>query len=245
MFGLPGDQDGKPTIDVEEDAETIYTLLVMLYPMEPPTIASYDLAVKLVVACDKYFVNVLRLRAFLYDVLSSPAALEADPMGVYALCWRLGMEDEAKKASRYTHEIDIKDTQVKSNLIQRSGTINSLLALWDLRLRREVALEDLVKIIGADAVGCPSHGDSDRHERWADNWLQAKNNTRVFLCRPFPSFANNEWLFDRSSEPYNSRCSSCLGELSQRGTRAVEALANYPQTITASVLQTLAVRDGH
>lgn len=211
---------------------TIYTLLVMLYPMEPPVISDYDLACKLVAACDKYFINVFRLRAFLYDVLSSPAASEKDPMGVYALCWRLGRENEAKKASRFTHSIDISNPQMKLDLIQRSGSLNSLLALWDMRLRRETALENLLKVIGVYRIGCSSHLGNYDLQVWTSKWMEMKPQLRTFLARPIPSFAKNEWLFGRSIEAYNDRCTSCQQEVSRRGNQAIEALAKYPQTIS-------------
>ncbi|KAG8978205.1 hypothetical protein FRB90_008562, partial [Tulasnella sp. 427] len=75
----------------------------MLYPLDPPVVQSYDVAVALVRACDKYLISPLRLKACLRDMLATPEALERDPIGVYALAWKMGLEEEAKTASRYTH----------------------------------------------------------------------------------------------------------------------------------------------
>ncbi|KAG8951768.1 hypothetical protein FRC00_007127, partial [Tulasnella sp. 408] len=147
MFSLPQAPEGssitRPIIPVEEDPETLEALLTMVYPLPPPRIKSYDQATLLVQACDKYFIDVSQLDNILHKVLRTTAALEADPLGVYALAWRLGLDDETKEASRYTHHLNLKDPKVKSDLIRRSGSVNSLLALWDLRLQREAALDEL------------------------------------------------------------------------------------------------------
>lgn len=99
MFSLQtseGSSGTRPVIPVEEDPETIQALLTMVYPLPPPHITSYDLEARPVQACDRYFIDISRLDTILYKVLPTTAALEADPLDVYALAWRLGMDDEAK-----------------------------------------------------------------------------------------------------------------------------------------------------
>ncbi|KAG8920073.1 hypothetical protein FRC00_010521 [Tulasnella sp. 408] len=118
MFSIPQASEGssgpRPVIPVEEDPETMQALLTMVYPLPPPQISSYDLATRLVQACDKYFIDISRLDTILYKVLRTTAALEADPLGVYALAWRLGMNDEAKVASR-SNQTSYEDREVSTH----------------------------------------------------------------------------------------------------------------------------------
>ncbi|KAG8906225.1 hypothetical protein FRC00_012742 [Tulasnella sp. 408] len=149
MFALPqpGGETSSltselPTIPVEEDAQTLQTFLTMLYPLDPPVVKSYGLAMKLIMSS---------------DMLATPEALRRDPLGVYALAWRLGLEEEAKTASRYTHRIDLRNPAVKQALMTRSGSVEALLALWDMRLQRE---EQLDIIANAADLGGPMGCDS-------------------------------------------------------------------------------------
>ncbi|KAG8895428.1 hypothetical protein FRC01_012368, partial [Tulasnella sp. 417] len=173
MFALPqpGDETSNttselPVIPVEEDAQTLETFLTMLYPLDPPVIQSYEVATKLVRACDKYLISPLRLKACLRDMLATPEALKRDPLGVYALAWRLGLEEEAKTASRYTHRMNLRHPQVKQDLITRSGGVEALLALWDMRLQREEQLDRIANAVNLGGeMGCSSSTGYAPHSR--------------------------------------------------------------------------------
>lgn len=237
MFGLPGDQDQIPTIDVQEDPETMETLLELLYPQEPPNIASYDLAVKLIAACDKYFIDVMRLRYFLYNILASPGAPEKDPLSVYAICWRLRLEQETKTASRYTHHIDITQPTVKADLIRRAGSINALLALWDLRLRREMQLENAIRRIGLRRnISCEQHAYGIRNADPLKDVLtplydKTKAAMRKILDKPFPVPEEFKHI-PQNPQTYSHDCTNCHTEGWTRWMEeAASAMNDFPQTI--------------
>lgn len=247
MFSLPQASESpsstRPVIPVEEDPATMEALLTMLYPLPSPRISSYDQAAKLVQACDKYFINVSRLDTVLHKVLRTTAALEADPLGVYALAWRLGMDDEARTASRYTHRLDLNDPKVKSDLIRRSGSVNALLALWDLRLRRENALDDLAKsgLINSDAgPSCISHRSYQSHSCWDINgFLSFKSSARLALQQPYPVCHDLKQFFGVNVLLPSNSCGGCQQAAEGKHNTAVRsvtsALDNYPQTITRHV----------
>ncbi|KAG9038028.1 hypothetical protein FS837_001320 [Tulasnella sp. UAMH 9824] len=244
MFSLPQASEGssatRPVIPVEEDPETVQALLTMVYPLPPPHISSYDLATRLVQACDKYFIDISRLDTILYKVLRTTAALEADPLGVYALAWRLGMEDEAKIASRHTHRTDLSDPKVRSNVIRRSGSVNSLAALWDLRFERENALDDLAKLAEIkqyyDDPDCYQHGFDYLKIEWkTEDYLRAKLSARQVLQEPYPTCYTLEQFFGVGF-PRRRSCGGCRASEDAKHTAMVRsvtaALEAYPQTIT-------------
>lgn len=236
MFGLPGPQDQIPIIDVEEDPETLQALLLLLYPQAPPTIASYDLAAKLINACDKYFIDVLRLRAFLYRVLSSPAALKLHPMGVYALCWRLKMQAEVNTAVRYTHTVDLSDPITKANVIRQSGSPNAILALWELRLQRELAIERLIHMIGPRRVfGCSErdHGRDIlvRGSMVPNRWRELRSVLRTALNTPFPDYGIIREVIGGLFVATEESCNHCKAVIRQHEKQIYDTLANFPDTI--------------
>ncbi|KIO20621.1 hypothetical protein M407DRAFT_29728 [Tulasnella calospora MUT 4182] len=250
MFSLPqgseGSSDTHPVIPVEEDPETMEALLTMVYPLSPPRINSYDLATRLVQACDKYFIDVFRLDTILYKVLRTTAALEADPLGVYALAWRLGMDDEAKIASRYTHRLDLNDPKVKSDLIRRSGSVNSLLALWDLRLRRETALHDLVKLAEIKQSDRGNDPACERDglyylelESKTDHYDAAKSSARQSLQEPYPRCHTLKQFFGIHFPRDDHGCRMCLCAAEAKQSIMIKPIAavldSYPQTITRIV----------
>ncbi|KAG8949858.1 hypothetical protein FRC04_008161 [Tulasnella sp. 424] len=126
-----------PIIPVEEDAETLQTMLQMLYPIDLPTIKSVSLAGKLVRAFDKYFISMTKLQYYLRSILNLDQVLEKDPLACFAISWKLGLEPEAVKASRYTHDANLSDMAVAEAIVSGSGDLAALVALWDLRYRRE------------------------------------------------------------------------------------------------------------
>ncbi|KAG8913779.1 hypothetical protein FRC00_001609 [Tulasnella sp. 408] len=152
MFDIPQasnaseNQADLPVVPVEEDPESMQTLLQMLYPVEPPPIKSLSLARKLVTACDKYFVNSAKVRLHLKEILSKSQSLEEDPLTCYSLSWRLGLEEEAIAASRYTHSVDLADNAVAQKIVSTSGSLESFARLWDLKFRREQALDQILAL---------------------------------------------------------------------------------------------------
>ncbi|KAG8949860.1 hypothetical protein FRC04_008163 [Tulasnella sp. 424] len=152
MFDMPQagrrseDEANIPVIPVEEDPETMQALLRLLYPIEPPPIESFFLARKLVTACDKYFVNTAKVQLHLKGILNNRQSMEEHPLECYTLSWELGMKEEAIAASRYTHSVDLSDNGVAKEIFSQSGNLEALTKLWDLRFRREKALDDILAL---------------------------------------------------------------------------------------------------
>ncbi|KAG8949219.1 hypothetical protein FRC00_008219 [Tulasnella sp. 408] len=244
MFSLPQSSEAlsgeRPVIPVDEDPETMETLLTMLYPMQPPRIESYDLAIKLVQACDKYFINSTRLSTFLHDILRSTRAMENNPLGVYALAWRLEMEEEVKIASRYTHQLDLYDQRVVEELMRRTGGLNAVMALWEMRRRREVAVDGIAKLMElSDApFRCYSHQNQTRDQTPADvvtRYLGVKSTVGGALVAPYPVCTKLQQFFGESVPHRHYSCDNCE-QASERKAREIiasttEALEAFPQTI--------------
>ncbi|KAG8889260.1 hypothetical protein FRB98_005073 [Tulasnella sp. 332] len=236
------DEADIPVIDVSEDPKTLHTLLSLLYPTDVPAINCYDLATSLVEACDKYSIELGRLRASpsLRNLMVKPALLKEHGLRAYALAWRLGLEDEAKTASRYLHGVDIKDRQIIADLNRRSGTISALLALWDLRLRREEALDVLVDSIPLRQWVCLPHGGLDVEDKMSyENEGNFRARARLLrhvthlalqepypLCKDIRSFIGLQRVI----------CGYCPGVPTAEVAPASASLANvierYPQTIS-------------
>ncbi|KAG9031798.1 hypothetical protein FS837_002887 [Tulasnella sp. UAMH 9824] len=164
MFDIPpviNADDGEtslPIVPVEEDPETIQVLLQMLYPIEPTPINTLSLAKKLVAACDKYFVNPIKMQLYLKNILSDKQALKEDPLGCYALSWRLSLEEEAIAASRYLHHIDISAGNIAQEILSLSGNVDALNRLWDTKLKREQGLDEILALADVDKdMGCSKH----------------------------------------------------------------------------------------
>ncbi|KAG9023453.1 hypothetical protein FS837_005806, partial [Tulasnella sp. UAMH 9824] len=153
MFALPPvasepkDQTDVPMIPVEEDAPTLQALLQMIYPMDPPQITSLSLAQKLAVACDKYFISTAKLRLYLRDALNDDRVFKEDPLACYALSWRIGWEEGAIKASRYTHTFQLADSSIAKKLVEQAGDMEALLRLIRMRESREEGIDDLLSIV--------------------------------------------------------------------------------------------------
>lgn len=146
MFDTPQpakNQEPIPVIDVAESPETLEALLTMIYPIGIPEITDYQSAAALVTACDKYDMDLTRLKFILrgLNIFTSPDVLSKDGLSMYALAWKLGMEGEAKVASRYTHTINLHDPKVINELLELSGGMQAFIALLEMRKRREEALD--------------------------------------------------------------------------------------------------------
>ncbi|KAG9018312.1 hypothetical protein FRB95_004624 [Tulasnella sp. JGI-2019a] len=233
MFDLPQPatndtewEEGLPTISVSETSTTLSTLLLLLYPATVVRIPNYDLAVEVIKAYDKYDINIDSLHPFLHDALISEEGLASNPLGVYALAWRLNMQEEAQKASRYLHSVDLNDEAVKQDLVSQSGDLSALLALWDLRVRRGRALDGIVGAIGFASVLCGGH-------QYIHN-LQAevaslRNSAWESLQAPFPVCSD-------ASQFFRTSCGNCINmrrSLNDAQLTNLRGLITaFPQTIT-------------
>lgn len=226
-----------PVIPVSETSTTLSTLL-LLYPATVVRIPNYDLAADVIKAYDKYDINVAGLHPFLHDALLSEEGLTSDPLGVYAVPWRLGMKKEAQKASRYLHFVDLNDAVVKPDLLARSGDLEALLALWDLRVRREKALDEIVGAAPLTFIACRDL------QRLTDLWdhtrpgglasLRAK--ARESLAAPYPAWSNvHEFFGIPDIVHYWHYCRECTRRHQDLGdgelVRLKDRILAFPQVI--------------
>lgn len=109
LFALPqatGDggndvKDGLPVIRVTEERRTLEVLLLMCYPMgtiDPPVLKELEEINALLDAAIKYNVGGVERRA--RRMLLGPQFLAEDPLRVFAIACRYGLEEDARVAAR-------------------------------------------------------------------------------------------------------------------------------------------------
>ncbi|KAG8915468.1 hypothetical protein FRC01_003648 [Tulasnella sp. 417] len=249
MFGMPsptldaaenvktGDAAPLPVIPVSEDAETIQAMLQMIYPLAPPSIQSITLAHKLATASAKYFIETAKVQLHVRAILSQSSSLEMDAVGCYTLAWRLGMEQEAVAASRYLHSLDLGSKTAAKRIVTESGDLEALLALWDLRVRTDKALDDLLALAPVLAdMACCSHrrsvGTCETHSK-------RRENLRERMAPPNPVCDNVEAFLEFQAGNGPSDCSECAKKKSTRldeaRTAARVAIKAYPRAISGQV----------
>ncbi|KAG9007162.1 hypothetical protein FRB90_009501 [Tulasnella sp. 427] len=198
MFSLPqpakpskGEQDNSnddelPVIPMGEDAETILNLLLLLYPPSMPSQLGVHAALKLADAHDKYMIPKNRLCTVVRAYYWSRPVLEASPLELYNLAWKLDMKEEARVSSRYTHRVPLKD-------LCASLSAEPLEKLLDLRRRREEILDYVVAHLDPRKSICHFHsGDQwEYHKQYSalktrirqslqDPYLEGKSASEFF-----------------------------------------------------------------
>ena len=107
MFKLPQPSSTATnvcTIDMADPPRALEVILRFIYPSaDPPTINDLTLLSEVIVLTDKYDIKVARqrLRSSLVEFAKT------EPLRVYAIACRLGLEDEMKIASSYTTSIHL------------------------------------------------------------------------------------------------------------------------------------------
>ncbi|KIO24255.1 hypothetical protein M407DRAFT_26369 [Tulasnella calospora MUT 4182] len=228
-----GDVTPLPVIPVAEDAETLQAMLQMIYPLAPPRIQSITLAHKLATACAKYFIDTAKVQLHVHAILNKNDSLEMDAVGCYTLAWKLGMEQEAIAASRYFCPLDVGNKTIAKRIVTESGDLEALLALWDLRVRTDKALDDLLALapISVD-MACDSHpwssGTSGAYSRRKEG-LGQRMAAPTPVCDDIEAFL----AFQVGSGPTN--CPACAktrsARLDEARTAVRVALKAYPRTI--------------
>lgn len=164
MFELPqppsqGDLDELqklPIIELSENSSTLSALLHLLYPKGKSQIKTFDLAFKLMDAYHKYDIDISGLAPFFVELLST-ATIQANPLEVYGLAWRLRNGDVVSHASRYLHEVSLEKRDKKERVVRSSADFAALAELYDLRLKRELALDGFVARLPLSEYRCKAH----------------------------------------------------------------------------------------
>ncbi|KIO24822.1 hypothetical protein M407DRAFT_8729 [Tulasnella calospora MUT 4182] len=225
-----------PVIPVQEDAETLQALLQLMHPIEPPSVQSLQQAQKLATACDKYFISTVKCGLYLRSLLNEDRFLKEQPLIRYALSWKFGLEQEAIRASRYTHSLNLTDSSLASPLLSRSGDLEAILALWRLRNDREDALDGILSLVKTSYINCSHHGNLTII---FGDYLQRKAQLKESLKSPYPKCEKVEEFLGFQIRPGNSGCTVCTEGVTARlgaiKALAMEALDKYPQQISGYV----------
>ncbi|KAG8908622.1 hypothetical protein FRB99_004910 [Tulasnella sp. 403] len=259
MFNLP-QQSGSlepgelPVIPMTEDGETIQALLLLIYPGQLTRIQTVELAIKLAVAWDKYLLPPDLLQAALRrTIYSDKEFFQSFPLQMFGLACRLGMDTEARLASRYTHREPLADSNA-GTLFQFTGSIQPLLDLQHLRIRREEALDSVVMALLDRNLLCSTHGGTHNIGIGGDmsthyqTFEAIKEQVREALKTPFPAEkCKQPLLFFGISKVCTvtttetivgirrrvvSKCPTCFFELStQTIEKIASAVAEYPQEV--------------
>ncbi|KAG8908643.1 hypothetical protein FRB99_004931 [Tulasnella sp. 403] len=253
MFNLPqppthasqsGDRDfDPPVIDVTETAEAIQVLLKIFYPLETVQIKSVDLVIALVDACEKYELPISRVMAASQYVFQNLGSYDiGDIIKVHTLTWRLNMEEEAKRASRYMHHVDLTKVATVQKLITPSGNLLPLVQLYDLRTRREHNIRYIMRQFNPQQYFC------DRHNSSADKIADFEELLRTALNDPYPTCTDLMTFLSRSipgrgTLSPRSGCkgkSACFGNTpfaeftdnDEKTSHMSRLVSNHPQHIT-------------
>ncbi|KAG8988665.1 hypothetical protein FRB90_002605 [Tulasnella sp. 427] len=196
MFSLPQgkakaelDQmasDHLPVILLDEDAETINGLLLLLYPTTLPKTLGVHLALKLAQVHDKYLIPPARLRLLVATLYGSRENLKETPLEFYKLAWQLEMLEEAKIASRFTHSISLKD-------LYTGLSPEHFQSIMDLRRRREECLDDLIGVLEPKKHLCDSHAGSD--VEFFEQIKAVKDRVRESIQEPYPEDTSSRAFF--------------------------------------------------
>ncbi|KAG9023767.1 hypothetical protein FRB95_012498 [Tulasnella sp. JGI-2019a] len=219
-----------PVISVSEPSSVLSTMLLLIYPCGFFSFPNLDLVVDITKAYDKYNIDTRNLQLYLHEVLVSDKLLLENALGAYTAAWKLGMEEEARNASRYLHTLNLHGKAVKDGFISwiESGGLDALSALWDLRIRRGEALDKLVDAAYALSA-CPSHRPSITQ-------ASLRNKARAALNTPHPSCLDlRSFLSLRSLSPTGD-CDDCKAHFSSGRTevllrRDMALISSFPQTI--------------
>ena len=134
MFSLPqpsdgGAIDGLPVVHVSEDAETLYSLITLLYPIPSVMPASYDKTLDLLTASEKYSMDIVlstvRGKMVLPDTEASFRA--------YAMASRKRLIPEMEAAARVTLDCPMTFERIMDDLPFFEGS--ELQDLLDFRKR--------------------------------------------------------------------------------------------------------------
>jgi len=251
MFDMPQpnhSSDPLPVIELPESPETLHALLVIIYPIGVPVISTPEAAFAVATACDKYFIDAERLRLIFRGlrIFDSPKFLSKRGIMMYALAWKLGMEDEAKTAARYTHAVDINNEVIANKLITLSGSLKALLALEALRLRREEELDLLVEALrlrkricmpcggpsNANPATLHCRGNTDGEIKFRTFRAQVKTVIKRAYQQPFPFPGPLHGNVSALLGSFPGKPFCCIDLLSGFDFKYLDQLmASYPQTI--------------
>ena len=139
-------------IQVTESAKVFETFLQFVYPIDSPVIEDLRLVSDLFQLADKYM--AMGVTTKLKKLLVSPSLLEGDPIGVFVIACRNGLEEEAKLAVSHTFSTDVVHEISEEHLqSMTTKTYHRLLAEHALRRKQLIDAVSDAQV----SLGCSCH----------------------------------------------------------------------------------------
>ncbi|KAG8911599.1 hypothetical protein FRC01_005626 [Tulasnella sp. 417] len=176
---------GIPTIELTESSDVVHNLLLHIHPTTTPYIDKFALALSLLDACDKYLIDHRGFLPHLARTFQCPWFRQSEgvTLDAYCLAWRLNMRERSQRLSRYLHGLDLTRPGLHQEISKKAGDVGALLALWDLRHRREVAIDPFIEQLPIDLYRCRDHQKLTLEEVG-----RLRRNVRKALKDPWLSF---------------------------------------------------------
>ncbi|KAG8906168.1 hypothetical protein FRC00_012785, partial [Tulasnella sp. 408] len=239
----PSGADDLPKLHMEEDTLTLHALLVILYPvLGDITKTDIERTLKVVEIQHKYNIPDTAMMFFISNIIGINVERARDglidsPMAMYSLAWRFGFQLEGQVFSRQLHGIDLNDEKIVDEIVKHAGSVKAYTALYDLRRRREAALDDIIEALESRKHFCSAHSGSDTMF-FAFIFL-IKNAARNALLAAWPQVSEQGAIsFLGLQGEDESRavawCSSCYAgaDKEKLSDRLQKAIGKYPQDIS-------------
>ncbi|KAG8958999.1 hypothetical protein FRC00_002072, partial [Tulasnella sp. 408] len=225
-----------PTFHLDEDAQTLHALLAFLYPVHLPDLSNVTLFLKIAEIEDKYGIPEPRIA---YSFSTAMGILSSTPtrpieraIDLFSLAWRFGAPRVCQALSRHTHSVDLTNKDIVEKLVHSSKSIESFIALTELRRQRELALDSIVEALEPKKHLCPSHSSSDNMFFTFISMIRTA--ARNALLAPFPvchdafSFLGIQGMDGIRAVTW---CSSCYAraDRTRLTMQLQEAISRYPQ----------------
>lgn len=171
--------DPPPVQDLTEDGETILILLQYVYPIPNPQVSSLTSLRLALIAAQRYEITsaIEGLRAGLV----SPKFLETDPLGVYAIACELGLQEDAKIASRATLAFDILSTPLETPCLENLSAKDflKLVRLHQSRAEAAISVLESMAPMPHDCCGniCPSSHADERSDNSSSSSTRNHNSS--------------------------------------------------------------------
>jgi len=224
MFTAPGPSppeqgEGIPVIDLTEDSKTVHRLLTMLYPVDPNVPQTFEDALSLLVACQKYQMDstAARVRTLLKE-RTPPLITAPNSFRAYGLASRYHLKEEALLAARLTLGRTMNFHECGEDLGFITGA--DLFRLWQYRAECTKVARDCINqmkrnstapTISRSCSGSTTLGRYDAEElQSAPRWWHTHFLQRA-ADRPSPKSIANRAAFERSLTAHKSAsgCPSC------------------------------------
>ncbi|KAG9048134.1 hypothetical protein FS837_000705 [Tulasnella sp. UAMH 9824] len=228
-----------PTFDIDEDAKTVHALLAFLYPVHVPDLLNGALILKLAEMEEKYRIPESRIALGFSTAMEIYYQDKTKPIEraieLFSLAWRFDSRQACQFISRHIHSVDLTNKSIVGKLVSCSKTIDSYIALTDLRRQREFALDGIIEALEPKKYLCPSHSSSDK--MFFTFVSMMKTAARNALLAPFPTCRDAfSFLGIQGTDGIRvvTWCSSCYAgaDRTRLTTQLREAISRYPQMVS-------------